>query len=69
MGFNPVILWLKGIVHPKINILSQWKKKKKTWPNSKNKATYLIQLKLTQLATDNLKSLVHLKNKSQSIEC
>ncbi len=42
---------------------------KKSWPNSKNKATYHNQLKLTHLATDNLKTLVHLMNKSQSTEC
>ncbi len=43
---------------------------KKNWPNSKNKATYHNHLfKLSQLATDNLKTLVHLMNKSQSTEC
>ncbi len=36
----------------------------------KNKATYRTQLvKLTQLATDNLLTVVHLMNKSQSTEC
>ncbi len=45
-------------------------KKKKVDLTQKNKATYHNQLfKLTQLATDNLKTLVYLMNKSQSTEC
>ncbi len=44
--------------------------KKKVDLTQKNKATYHNQLfKLTQLATGNLKTLVHLMNKSQSTEC
>ncbi len=44
--------------------------KKKVDLTQKNKATYHNQLfKLTQLATDNLKTLVHLMNKSQSTKC